>query len=205
VAQHSGPSLSHKDGERSISFSELVANCQTTRRRMPEYHSVHIYRHEMLKISVCSASCVRLCEVRFQWRVVACTVLNLPKPEENTYLEETNRHSIQLLRFVDYCVRSDVLFTRVKTSAMHRVIFHFPFFQYEHPILILSVTLFVLCPFISIRCWFLLYLLMLPEDTFWNNRIQMSLFEEVVFCLLSGGRLCSFHSRRPLITTLTLE
>jgi hypothetical protein len=96
-------------------------------------------------------------------------------------------------------------FTRVKTSTTHRVIYHFPFFQYEHPILILSVLLFVLCPFIFIVCWFLLYLLMLPEDTFWNNRIQMSLSEELVFCLLCGGLLCSFHSRRPLITTLSLE
>jgi len=96
-------------------------------------------------------------------------------------------------------------FTRVKSSAMYPVIFHFPFFQYERPILILSVLLFVLGSFISIRCRFFLYLLMLPEDTFWNNRIQMSLFEELVFCLLSGGRLCSFHSRRPLITNLSLE
>jgi len=51
--------------ETGVFFSELVANCQITRRRMPEYHGVHIYRHETLKISACRASYVSLCEVRF--------------------------------------------------------------------------------------------------------------------------------------------
>jgi len=41
---------------------------------------------------------------------VACILLSLPKPEENTYFEDTNRLAIQLFWFVDCCVRNEVLF-----------------------------------------------------------------------------------------------
>lgn len=188
-------------------FFELVANCQTTRRRMPEYHSLHIYRHEILNISACRSLYVCLCEVRFQWRVVGdveCTVLKLLKPEENTFFEESNRLAIQLLRFVDCCVRSEVLFHPCEEERNSSCNLSFSTLSIWAPYLNSQCSPFRIVSIYFHQVLVFTLLLMLPENTFWNNRIQMSLFEELVFCLLSGGLLCSFHSRRQLITTLSL-
>jgi len=189
--QHSGLSRSHKDGDRC--FFPTV--CIFTAMRSSK--SLHA--------ELCMYACARLGssdELSVMWHTLFWIYLSQKKTP--TWKIQTDLlFNCSGLLIAVWGAR--LCFTRVKNNAMHRVIFHFPFFQYELLILILSVLLFLLCPFISIRCWFLLYLLMLPEDTFWNNRIQMSLFEELVFCLLSGGRLCSFHSRKPLITTLSLE
>ena len=132
--------------------SELVANCQTTRICTPEYHGAYIHPRKFLQTSPGRASYLRLCAVRLQWwvvGVVAFAVLDVHKTEENTYFEDLPINCSGLLIGEE---GATCCFTLVMTSG----VLHFPFFQYEHPILIVSVVL-VLYHFISIRCWFLLY------------------------------------------------